>query len=88
MALVVLCMITVTDHQRITSTSITRGELPKTFTTVSLHKVVEVREGQATAMFDKFPYEQVENQSFSLVYLQEGDSYLAKTFLSILDMVF
>ena len=43
---------------------------------VSLHKVVEVREGQRTTMFDKFPYEQVENQSFSLVYLHEG-SYIA-----------
>ena len=39
---------------------------------VSLHKVVEVREGQRSTMFDKFPYEQVENQSFSLVYLHEG----------------
>ena len=40
--------------------------------TVSLHKVVEVREGQKTAMFDKFPYEQVDKQSFSLIYQQEG----------------
>ena len=40
--------------------------------TVSLHKVVEVREGQRSAMFDKFPYKQVEKQSFSLVYQQEG----------------
>ena len=39
---------------------------------MSLHKVVEVREGQNTEMFDKFPYEQVEKQSFSLVYQQEG----------------
>lgn len=39
---------------------------------MSLHRVVEVREGQKTEMFDKFPYEQVENQSFSLVYPHEG----------------
>ena len=45
------------------------------FTTVSLHKVVEVREGQRSTKFDKFPYEQVEKQSFSLLYLHEG-SYL------------
>ena len=38
---------------------------------VSLYKVVEVREGQNTHMFDKFPYEQAENQSFSLIYEQE-----------------
>lgn len=44
---------------------------------VSLHKVVEVREGQRTTMFDKFPYEQVENQSFSLVYLHEGSYIIA-----------
>ena len=39
---------------------------------MSLHRVVEVREGQKTDMFDKFPYEQVENQSFSLLYQKEG----------------
>ena len=39
---------------------------------VSLHKVVEVREGQRTYMFEKFPYEQAESQSFSLIYEQEG----------------
>ena len=39
---------------------------------VSLHRVVEVREGQLTEKFDKFPYEQVKNQSFSLIYQQEG----------------
>jgi hypothetical protein len=44
----------------------------RALTIVSLHKVVEVREGQNSTMFDKFPYEQVEKQSFSLVYLQEG----------------
>ena len=42
------------------------------FRSVSLHKVVEVREGQQTDMFDKFPYEQVKEQSFSLMYMKEG----------------
>ena len=46
------------------------------YTLVSLHKVVEVREGQRSTMFDKFPYEQVEKQSFSLLYLHEGDSLM------------
>ena len=36
-----------------------------------------MREGQRSAMFDKFPYEQVEKQSFSLVYQQEGSSSIA-----------
>ena len=39
---------------------------------MSLHKVVEVRKGQRTHMFDKFPYEQATDQSFSLIYEQEG----------------
>jgi hypothetical protein len=51
---------------------------------VSLHRVVEVREGQQTEMFDKFPYEQVKEQSFSLLYVKEGGcqsfSYVAITF--------
>ena len=34
--------------------------------------MVEVREGQQTDMFDKFPYEQVKEQSFSLMYMKEG----------------
>lgn len=41
---------------------------------VSLHRVVEVREGQNTAQFDKFPFEKAEKQSFSLIYPQEGTS--------------
>lgn len=43
-----------------------------TWFVVSLHKVVEVREGQNTEMFDKFPYEPVEKKSFSLMYQHEG----------------
>lgn len=38
---------------------------------VSLHKVVEVREGQKTKQFDKFPFEQVSDQSFSLIFEEE-----------------
>ena len=34
--------------------------------------MLEVREGQQTDMFDKFPYEQVKEQSFSLMYMKEG----------------
>ena len=41
---------------------------------VSLHKVVEVREGQKTKKFDKFPFEEVEEQSFSLIFEQECKS--------------
>ena len=33
-----------------------------------------MREGQNTEMFDKFPFEKVEGQSFSLIYQQEGSS--------------
>ena len=36
-----------------------------------------MREGQKSTMFDKFPYEQVEKQSFSLVYLHEGSFLLS-----------
>jgi hypothetical protein len=41
---------------------------------VSLHKVVEVREGQKTRQFDKFPFEQVSGQSFSLIFEEERRS--------------
>ena len=41
---------------------------------VSLHKVVEVREGQKTKQFDKFPFEQVSDQSFSLIFEEERRS--------------
>lgn len=34
--------------------------------------MLEIREGQNTEMFDKFPFEQVERQSFSLIFQQEG----------------
>ena len=43
---------------------------------VSLHKVIEVREGQRTDMFDKFSFEQAESQSFSLIYQQEGGDFI------------
>ena len=41
---------------------------------VSLHKVVEVREGQKTKQFDKFPFEEVSDQSFSLIFEEERRS--------------
>ena len=37
---------------------------------VSLSKVLEVRKGQLTERFDQFPYEEVEDQSFSLIFEQ------------------
>ena len=40
---------------------------------LSLRRVVEVRTGQQTPQFDKFPYEQVEDQSFSLLYESESE---------------
>ena len=39
--------------------------------TVRLHKVLEVREGQLTDSFDKFPYDEVKSQSFSLIFEEE-----------------
>ncbi len=41
--------------------------------TVKLHKVVEVREGQLTESFNKFPYDEVEKQSLSLIFEQESE---------------
>lgn len=41
---------------------------------VSLHKVVEIREGQRTETFDRFPFERAKNRSFSLIYQKEGES--------------
>ena len=41
---------------------------------VSLHKVVEVREGQKTEQFDKFPFDEVASQSFSLIFEEECKS--------------
>ena len=35
---------------------------------VSLHRILEIREGQLTAKFDKFPYDEVWYQSFSIVF--------------------
>ncbi|XP_031557725.1 1-phosphatidylinositol 4,5-bisphosphate phosphodiesterase zeta-1-like [Actinia tenebrosa] len=39
--------------------------------TLALNKVVEVRCGQQTKNFNKFPYTEVENQSFSLIFEKE-----------------
>ena len=39
---------------------------------VSFHRIVEIREGQLTEEFDRFPYEEVEGQSFSLMYEEES----------------
>ena len=41
-----------------------------TLVAVSLNKVLEVRRGQLTERFDQFPYEEVEEQSFSLMFEQ------------------
>ena len=40
---------------------------------VSLHKVVEIREGQMTETFDRVHYERAKNRSFSLIYQSEGE---------------
>ncbi len=39
---------------------------------LSLRKVVEIRKGQETVRFDKFPYDQVADKSFSLLYESEN----------------
>lgn len=36
---------------------------------VSFHRIVEIREGQ---QFDKFPFEKVDGQSFSLMFEEES----------------
>lgn len=41
--------------------------------TVKLHKVVEVREGQWTDSFNKFPYDEVKDQSLSLIFEEESE---------------
>ena len=40
---------------------------------VSLHKVVEVREGQKHKKFDRFPDGKYGHQSFSLIYEEESE---------------
>ena len=40
---------------------------------LSLRRIVEIRKGQQTAQFDKFPYEQVEDKSFSLLFESESE---------------
>ena len=60
--------------------------LPHTHThTVSLHRIAEVREGQETEKFHKFPYEEVESQSFSLLFDDEsGGKYVRLTSLDLI----
>ena len=40
---------------------------------LSLRRIVEVRRGQQTPQFDKFPYEEVEDLSFSLLFESESE---------------
>ena len=40
---------------------------------VSFHRIVEIREGQQTDQFDRFPYEEVDGQSFSLMFDDESE---------------
>ncbi len=35
---------------------------------MNLQRVLEIREGQETVKFEKFPYEEVTEQSFSLIF--------------------
>jgi hypothetical protein len=51
---------------------------------LSLSKVLEVRKGQLTEKFDQFPYEEVEEQSFSLIFEQVTKRYVR---LSSLDLI-
>eukprot|EP00731_Ephydatia_muelleri_P028387 Em0020g31a len=54
--------------------------------TLPLHLVWEIREGQRTKWFDHFPYEEVKDQSFSLIFEEEnyGGRYAR---LSSLDLI-
>ena len=40
---------------------------------VSLHRVMEIREGQRTETFERFPFERAKNRSFSFIYQEEGE---------------
>lgn len=40
---------------------------------LSLRRVVEIRQGQETVKFEKFPYDQVVDKSFSLLYESESE---------------
>ena len=42
---------------------------------MKLHKIVEVREGQWTDSFNKFPYDEVQDQSLSLIFEEESECY-------------
>ena len=48
------------------------GYVHFSFFAVSFHRIVEIREGQLTEEFDRFPYEEVEGQSFSLMFEEES----------------
>ena len=52
--------------------NITSSRFPQN-NSLSLRKVVEIRLGQRTNKFDKFPYEQVEDKSFSLLFESESE---------------
>ena len=51
---------------------------------MSLHKVLEIREGQLTRKFDQFPYEEVEEQSFSLIMEEMTKRYVRLTSLDLI----
>ncbi|XP_064406324.1 1-phosphatidylinositol 4,5-bisphosphate phosphodiesterase delta-1-like [Halichondria panicea] len=51
---------------------------------LKLHKVVEVREGQLTDSFNKFPYDEVEKQSLSLIFEQETKKYVRLTSIDLI----
>eukprot|EP00731_Ephydatia_muelleri_P028757 Em0020g401a len=54
--------------------------------TLPLHRIWEIREGQCTKWFHHFPYEEVDGQSFSLIFEEEkhGGRYVG---LSSLDLI-
>ena len=45
---------------------------------MQLHKIVEVREGQLTDSFEKFPYEEVKDQSLSLIFEEESKKLIVR----------
>ena len=53
-------------------------------TIVPLRRVWEIREGQWTKWFHHFPYEEVEGQSFSLIFEEEKGLYAMLYVLPVL----
>ena len=51
---------------------------------VSLHRVLEIRKGQLTEKFDRFPYDEVEDQSFSLIFEEVTKRYVRLTSLDLI----